>query len=248
MYVVTIDQRHSRSAEDGVPRLLAALADVPCVAAFDRTAGDEVQGLLDDPGAVRQALLIALRDGEWHCGVGAGPVDDDSYSTGTRAGRGPGYLAAREAVEAAKGLPGSVAIRVPAAAGAGRVQEAEGATEAPDDSAHAWAADCEAVWALAAQLVLGRTEAQWRVVDAVDLSPTQAAAAEDLDITPASVTGAIRLSRIREERAAYPALDRLLAGAHAAATGAPGSGAPRSAAAGTEAAGAAASRTTEVDR
>ena len=244
MYVVTIDQRHSRSAEDGVPRLLAALADVPCVAAFDRTAGDEVQGLLDDPGAVRQALLIALRDGEWHCGVGAGPVDDDSYSTGTRAGRGPGYLAAREAVEAAKGLPGSVAIRVPAGAGgaggarAGRVQEPERATEAPDDSAHAWAADCEAVWALAAQLVLGRTEAQWRVVDAVDLSPTQAAAAEDLDITPASVTGAIRLSRIREERAAYPALDRLLAGAHAAATGAPGSGAPRSAA----------SRTTEADR
>ena len=38
-------------------------------------------------------------------------------------------------------------------------------------------------------------------------------------ITPASVTGALRLSEIREERAAYPVLDRLLAGAHDAAVG-----------------------------
>ncbi|MFN3600596.1 MAG: hypothetical protein ACK4UY_04315 [Dietzia sp.] len=204
MYVVTIDQRGSRVAEDLVPGLLRTLADVPCAAAFERTAGDEVQGLLTDAAAVRSALLVALRGGEWHCGVGAGEVDDDSYASGTRAGRGPAYLAARDAVEAAKGLSGSVAVRVPAAAG--------------QDAAD-WAADCEAVWALTAPLVLDRTEAQWRVVDAVDRSPTQAAAAHDLDITPASVNGALRLSRIREERAAYPALDRLLAGAHAAATG-----------------------------
>lgn len=205
MYVVTIDQRGSRSAGDLVPGLLEALVDVPSAAAFERTAGDEIQGLLADPAAVRSAVLLALRDGQWHCGVGAGPIDDDSYSTGTRAGRGPAYLAAREAVEAAKGLPGSVAIRIPAS-GAG-------------DEATAWAADCEAVWALVAPLVLGRTEAQWRVVDAVDRSPTQVAAAEELGIAPASVTGALKLSRIREERAVYPALDRLLAGAHAAATG-----------------------------
>lgn len=203
MYVVTIDQRRSRSAPDRVPGLLGALGSVPCVAAFDRTAGDEVQGLLGDPSAVRSALLIALRDGDWHCGVGAGEVDDDSYSSGTRAGRGPAYLSARAAVEAAKGLTGSVAVRVSTDAG---------------DKATAWAADCEAVWGLVAPLVSGRTEAQWRVVDAVDRSPTQAAAADQLGIAPASVTGALKLSRIREERAAYPALDRLLAGAHSSAT------------------------------
>ncbi|MDV8001058.1 hypothetical protein [Rhodococcus sp. IEGM 1408] len=227
MYVVTIDQRHSRRAEDRVPRLLEALAGVPCVSAFDRTAGDEVQGLLDDPAAVRSALLIALREGEWHCGVGAGEVDDDSYSTGTRAGRGPAYLAARRAVEAAKGLPGSVAVRVPADAG-GRAERGAAGGRAgsgagggiAEDSAPAWAADCEAVWALVAPLVLHRTEAQWRVVDVVDTSDTQTAAAAELSIAPASVTGALKLSRIREERAAYPALDRLLSGAHAAATGA----------------------------
>lgn len=230
MYVVTIDQRGSRVADDLVPGLLEALADIPCAAAFERTAGDEVQGLLTDPAAVRRALLVALRGGEWHCGVGAGEVDDDSYASGTRAGRGPAYLAARDAVEAAKGLSSSVAVRVPAtpgagagtgagtSAGAGAGSDAAAWAGAGADAA-AWAADCEAVWGLTAPLILDRTEAQWRVVDAVDRSPTQAAAAHELDITPASVNGALRLSRIREERAAYPALDRLLAGAHDAATG-----------------------------
>lgn len=207
MFVVTIDQRRSRSAEDRVPGLLNALAGVQCVAPFDRTAGDEVQGLLEDPAAVRSALLIALREGDWHCGVGVGEVDDESYASGTRAGRGPAYLAAREAVEAAKGLTSSVAIRVPAKA---------------DDEATAWAADCEAVWALVAPLVLNRTEAQWRVVDALAATDTQTAAADQLGITPASVSGAVKLSRVREERAAYAALDRLLAGAHTAATGTAG--------------------------
>ena len=201
MFVLTIDQRHSRTSKDRVPALLKALADVPCVSAFERTAGDEVQGLLDDPAAVRDALLTTLRQGDWHCGVGVGEVDDDSFATGTRAGRGPAFLAARDAVEAAKSMPGSVAVRVPSG------------TEA-----ESWAADCEAVWTLVASLVLGRTEAQWRAVDAVDRSPTQAAAAEELGITPTSVAGALRLSHIREERAAYPVLDRLLAETNAAAT------------------------------
>lgn len=216
MYVVTIDQRDSRTTADLVPGLLEALAQVPCSAPFERTAGDEVQGLLEDPAAVREVLLIALRDGHWHCGVGAGPVDSGSWESGTRAGRGPAYLAARESVEAAKDLPGSVAIRVPAATGgaatAGGTAKAGGAA--------AWAADCEAVWTLVASLVLDRTDAQWRVVDAVDAADTQTAAAAALDITPSSVTGALRLSRIREERAAYTALDRLLAGAHDAAVSA----------------------------
>lgn len=199
MYVVTIDQRDSRITDDRVPRLLDALAPLPCAAPFERTAGDEVQGLVEEAAAVRQVLLIALRDGHWHCGVGVGPVDRGSWETGTRAGRGPAYLAARDAVEAAKDLPGSVAIRV------------------PGDVAADWAADCEAVWSLVASLILDRTDAQWRVVDAVDDADTQIAAAAALEITPSSVTGALRLSHIREERAAYGALDRLLVGTHDAA-------------------------------
>lgn len=205
MYVLTIDQRDSRTHEDRVPSLLAALADVPAVATFQRTAGDEVQGLLEEPANVRKALLIALRQGSWHCGIGVGPVEEGSFETGARAGRGPGYLAAREAVNAAKNLTGSVAIRT------------DGEHGDDDPAAAGWAADCEAVWQLVAALVLGRTDAQWRVLDAVDAHETQAAAAEQLGMRPTSVAGALRLSRIREERAAYGALDRLLTGAHVAA-------------------------------
>ena len=161
MYVVTIDQRGSRATDDRVPGLLEALRGVDCVSSFERTAGDEVQGLLDQAPAVRAALLIALRGGDWHCGVGVGEVDEGSFESGTRAGRGTAYLAARDAVEAAKHLTGSVAVRVPSDAHA-RVTN--------------WAADSESVWELVARLVLDRTEAQWRVVDAVDLAATQAAA------------------------------------------------------------------------
>lgn len=202
MFVMTIDQRASRSHDDHVPSLLAEFDSVSTLAPFQRTAGDEVQGVLDEPAAVREVLLIALRRGAWHCGVGVGHVQAGSFVAGARAGRGPAYLAAREAVQAAKSLAGSVAVRTDPDA---------------DDTAAMWAADCEAVWQLVASLVLGRTEAQWRVVDAVDASDTQVAAAERLGMRPTSVAGALRLSRIREERASYSALDRLLAGTRSAA-------------------------------
>src|SRR5699024_10255448 len=95
MYVVTIDQRDSRSTADRVPGLLAALEPIPCAAPFERTAGDEVQGLVEQPAAVRQVLLTALRGGHWHCGVGIGPVDPGSWKAGTRAGRAPSPCGAR---------------------------------------------------------------------------------------------------------------------------------------------------------
>lgn len=205
MFVLTIDQRDSRTHEDRVPSLLSSLEGTPVAAEFQRTAGDEVQGLLTEPSAVRSALLIALRQGWWHCGIGVGAIEPGSFDTGVRAGRGPGYLAAREAVDAAKNLTGSVAVR------AGGDDD-----PATAPTAAGWAEDCEAVWQLVAALVLGRTEAQWRVVDAVDATDTQVQAATELGMRPTSVAGALRLSRIREERAVYGALDRLLAGAHAA--------------------------------
>ena len=198
MFVVTMDQRDSRSSPDHVPTLLDALSGVETVAEFERTAGDEVQALLSSPEAVRTTVLTALRFGDWHCGIGVGAVESGSYATGTRAGRGAAYLAAREAVEAAKSAGGPVAVRV--------------AEDAPA-SARDWAADCEAVWTLVAALVTDRTEAQWRVVDMVDRTDTQAAAAEALGMTPTSVAGALRRSGIRAERAAHPVLDRLLLGA-----------------------------------
>ena len=47
MFALTIDQHRSRTGEDLVPALLDGLAPVPTVLPFERTVGDEVQGLLD---------------------------------------------------------------------------------------------------------------------------------------------------------------------------------------------------------
>ena len=54
--VVTVDQRASRTGPDLVEALLADLNDprrAPTrVLDFERTAGDEVQGVIDDPAAL----------------------------------------------------------------------------------------------------------------------------------------------------------------------------------------------------
>ena len=102
--VLTVDQRASRAGADAVPDLLDRLAPVPALRPFQRTVGDEVQGVLDDAGAVVTTLGLMLRDGRWHVGVGVGPVEQP-LPPETRAGRGPAYLYAREAVTRAKTTP-----------------------------------------------------------------------------------------------------------------------------------------------
>ena len=48
--MLTIDQRASRRGPDRVGAMLERLnGAVPVVLAFERTAGDEFQGVLDDP-------------------------------------------------------------------------------------------------------------------------------------------------------------------------------------------------------
>ena len=56
MFVLTIDQRHSRTETDRVPVLLDILREVcatsPPLAGFERTVGDEIQGLFGDAAGV----------------------------------------------------------------------------------------------------------------------------------------------------------------------------------------------------
>lgn len=108
--VLTADQRHSRAHADHVDAALHQLADIPTLLAFERTTGDEIQGVLADPSGLVEAVTaltrldLALppeaRPG-WHLGIGVGDVDDLTVST-TRAARGSAHLAARTAVEEAK--------------------------------------------------------------------------------------------------------------------------------------------------
>jgi hypothetical protein len=102
--VLTVDQRDSRSGPDLVPELMRATDGIPVLLPFERTAGDEAQGVLDDPGALPAVVERLLRADTWNIGIGIGEVDEPLPES-TRAGRGPAYLHARDAVTSAKSAP-----------------------------------------------------------------------------------------------------------------------------------------------
>src|SRR4051812_1020450 len=105
--VLTVDQRGSRVRTDAVPGLLARFTEPHApvlLRGFQRTAGDEVQAVADDPEAVVLTLATILRDRGWSIGLGVGPVDEP-LPADTRAGHGPAFVLAREAVTRAKAVP-----------------------------------------------------------------------------------------------------------------------------------------------
>ena len=187
-YVLTIDQRASRRGPDRVPALLATLSSVPVVLRFERTAGDEVQGVLDDPAAVVQVVRRLSRDGGWSIGVGAGPVQTP-LPRSTRAGAGQAFIAARAAVDAAKRRPVRVAVR-------GAVPEA--------------AADAQAVLTALAALVERRSDQAWEAVELVEAGRTQAEAAAALGVSRQAVGQRLAAGMWEVERDLGPAAARLL--------------------------------------
>ena len=190
-FVLTVDQRGSRRGTDRVPGVLAALSDVPTVLRFERTAGDEFQGVLDDPAAVVDVVRRLLRDGGWSVGVGAGPVQTPLPGS-TRAGAGPAFIAARSAVEAAKRRPVRVAVR---GAAADR------------------AADAQAVLTALAALVERRSDQAWEAIELVEAGRTQAQAAAELGITRQAVGQRLAAGLWEVERDLRPTAAWLLVGA-----------------------------------
>ncbi|HEX4698826.1 MAG TPA: hypothetical protein VH857_05635 [Actinomycetes bacterium] len=123
MFVLTVDQRHSRRATDRVEALLRDLTARrgELVRAFERTAGDEVQGVVAAPEVVVDLVLLLARDRAWSVGVGVGAVDDPLPES-TRAGSGPAFVAARAAVTAAKSRSTCLAVSGADQLGARRAQ------------------------------------------------------------------------------------------------------------------------------
>ena len=109
MYVMTIDQRGSRERTDGVPEVLELLGRVETRLGFERTIGDEVQGVLDSPEQVTLAVRLLAAQAEWHIGIGIGSVENP-LPTSTAEGRGEAFYAARRAVEAAKNAPANLVV------------------------------------------------------------------------------------------------------------------------------------------
>jgi hypothetical protein len=111
MFVVNADQERSRETEDRVPLALAALNAVARSTglAFERTMGDEVQGMLGSGDDVVTVCRALARLTAWHVAIGVGDVEHPLPST-TREARGAAFLAARRAADDVKGRRPSILV------------------------------------------------------------------------------------------------------------------------------------------
>ncbi len=189
-FVLTVDQRASRRGPDRVADVLRRLdGSAPVLLGFERTAGDEFQGVLDRPDVVVDVVLDLLREGTWSIGVGAGPVQTPLPSS-TRAAAGSAFLGARRAVDAAKQRSAHLAVR-------GAV-----ATDAED---------AQAVLSALAVVVERRSPQAWEAIALVEEGRTQAEAAAELGISRQAVGQRLSAGLWELERELRPTAARLLA-------------------------------------
>lgn len=199
-YVLTIDQRDSRHSDDAVADALEVLATLPglaVLAAFERTVGDELQGVLDDGLSVLRCILTVMDLSPWHIGIGVGPMPDP-LPVSVRTASGPTFVAARAAVDLAKRRDSVVEIAT-SRAGTDRAARS-------DDRAD----DATAATQLLVDLVTRRSTTG---VDAVRLARTglgQAEIAERLGVTRQAIGQRLAAGRWGLEQRSVPAVARLL--------------------------------------
>ncbi|MFC7494821.1 MULTISPECIES: helix-turn-helix domain-containing protein [unclassified Nocardioides] len=181
--VLTVDQRGSRTGPDLIPDALGALRDVPTRLPFERTVGDELQGVLDRGDAVAEALAILLRTDAWNIGVGFGSVEEP-LPDHTRAGRGAAYLHARAAVTAAKAAPWHTRV-------VGTDEPVRGGGRALETTIWLWAA-----------VLARRTSRGWEVADLADKQLSYAEIGEQLGISQSAVSQRAQSAGIVEARRA----------------------------------------------
>lgn len=208
MIVLTVDQRGSTHAADNVPSLLARLESwtrgrAGLNLAFERTVGDEVQGVLDGTAdgaelAVNLTLEL-LRDQGWSVGIGVGSVEVPLPKV-SRDARGPAFYRARDAVERAKSRTKGVSVAVEGPDGAGSSNRAR---------------EVESLLRLLGAIRARRTPQGWEAVDALaslaGRPGRQKIAAQALEISEQAVSQRVRAALWQEEEAVRPIVVRLLA-------------------------------------
>ncbi|MBF4625128.1 DNA-binding protein [Clavibacter sp. VKM Ac-2872] len=204
MFVITADQKASRhdidragTGRDDLAARYAGRLALP----VDRTSGDEVQALVDDAATALDMVLLLTRAGHWSVGLGIGTVRTP-LPRATREATGPAFIAARDAVTAAK----RSATRFALATDPPTTRAGDGPAPGPPGSAE--------VEALITLLLLARdrrTPQGWDVVDRMSDGGTQREVAAELGITPQAVSTRLRTTGWRAERAAIPGLVALLA-------------------------------------
>lgn len=193
MFVLTVDQRGSRSRAD----LVQDAADVlnndsarPLLRRFERTAGDEMQAVIADASVAVEIALDLAASTNWSVGIGVGRVDEPLPES-TRAGSGEAFERAREAVTAAKTSPGNVAV----------------------SGARAEAGHVEAVLQLLVSVGRKRSKESREAGELSDQGLTQQQIADRLGITQQAVSSRLHSGLWHECRRAQSAAQALLEGA-----------------------------------
>jgi hypothetical protein len=190
MFVVTADQKGSRSSADLVPAALAAIGRLDTASRVllgpERTVGDELQLVTADARATLDVVLLLARERRWSVGVGAGAVEEP-LSDSVRASRGVAFVRAREAVDRAKRSTTRVAI--------------ESAGDVPR---------VEPLIGLLVDLRDRRSPKGWEVDDLLAAGLSQREAAERLGITESAVSLRAKTAGVHLERDAREALVPLL--------------------------------------
>lgn len=101
---IFLDQRESRTKSDLVQEWLERVNADPSLSfllPFERTAGDEMQALTQDPQTLAEVARRALETQAWWLGVGVGQIDLP-LPTSVRESHGEAFTLGRQAIEAAK--------------------------------------------------------------------------------------------------------------------------------------------------
>lgn len=187
MFIITADQIDSSHLDDiaaaTIKRLNKRYGNELALP-VDRNAGDEIQALVAAAPAALAIIADLTRTDQWSVGCGIGRVRTP-LPRNTREATGPGFVAARTAVERAKKAPLRFAL----------------VTESPSDANHV-----EALIDLFLLARSRRTAEGWELFDLVAGGLTQSAAAAALGISPQAASQRARAAGIRVELAAIPAL------------------------------------------
>jgi len=200
MFVITADQIDSRHDRDRASEMIAALAHRHAEAFTlppDQTSGDEIQLLVGTAADAFAIVLDLTRTGFWSVGVGIGPVRTPLPAT-TRQATGDAFIAARDAVTRAKRAEARFALAIQPSPEPLR----------PDDASTA--AEVEALVTMLLLLRQRRSTEGWEAVDLLETGQAQTDIARTLGISTAAVSQRVKSAQWKVERAAHPALVRLL--------------------------------------
>ncbi|WP_232828706.1 SatD family protein [Kribbella monticola] len=145
---------------------------------FERTAGDEVQGVMAEARATIDVIVQLIRADRWYVGLGIGEVDEP-LPRSTRAGSGAAFVNAREAVNRAKASPHHINV-------------------IGTDEHHA--EQVESVLWLMASVLRRRSERGWAVADLLAEGLSRREIGVKLGISQSAVTQRAQAAGVVEEQ------------------------------------------------